>query len=86
MPPNFSGRMRVLDAHYKTVFKVPFQMAQECLRNELHRFISTAQWPPKSPAANPLDYSAWGVSESKVDKKYQSVDQLKKALRQRVTV
>ena len=24
-----SGRMRVLDAHYKTVFKVPFQMALE---------------------------------------------------------
>ena len=45
-------------------------------------FISTAQWPPKSADANPLDYSAWGILESKVGtKKYQSVDNLKKALR-----
>ena len=29
MPQNFIGRMRVLDAHYKTVFKVPFQVALE---------------------------------------------------------
>ena len=29
MPQNFIGRMRVLDAHYKTVFKVSFQVALE---------------------------------------------------------
>ena len=29
MPQNFIGRMRVLDAHYKTVFKVRFQVALE---------------------------------------------------------
>lgn len=55
---------------------------QEWLRNEVPRFISTAQWPPKSPDANPLDYCAWGILESKVGtKKYQSVDHLKQALR-----
>ena len=26
---NFIGPMRVLDAHYKTIFKVPFQVALE---------------------------------------------------------
>ena len=29
MAQSFSGRMRVPDAHYKTVFKVPFQEALE---------------------------------------------------------
>ena len=55
---------------------------QEWLKNEVPSFISTAQWPPKSPDANSLDYCAWGILESKVvNKKYQSVDHLKKALR-----
>ena len=27
---------------------------QEWLENEVLRFISTVQWPPKSPAASPL--------------------------------
>ena len=54
----------------------------EWLKNEVSRFIFNAQWPPKSPDANPLDYCGWGILESKVGtKKYQSVDQLKKALR-----
>lgn len=55
---------------------------QEWLKKEVPRFISTAQWPPKSPDLNPLDFCAWGILESKVrTKKYQSVDHLKKALR-----
>lgn len=55
---------------------------QEWLKNEVPRFISSAQWPPKSPDLNPLDFCAWGILESKVGtKKYQSVDHLKKALR-----
>ena len=29
MTQSFNGRMRVLDAHYKTVFKVAFQVALE---------------------------------------------------------
>lgn len=54
---------------------------QEWLKNNVPRFISTAQWPPKSPDANPLDYCAWGILQSKVGtKKYQSVDHLKQAL------
>ena len=37
---------------------------------------------PHNVDANPLDFCAWGVLEIKVGtKKYQSVDQLKKALR-----
>ena len=32
MPQNFIGRMRVLDAYYKAVFKVPFQLARFILR------------------------------------------------------
>lgn len=55
---------------------------QEWLKNEVPGFISTAQWPPKSPDLNPLDYCAWGILESKIGtKKYQSVDHLKQALR-----
>lgn len=55
---------------------------QEWLKKEVPRFISTAQWPPKSPDLNPLDFCAWGILESKVlTKKYQSVDHLKTALR-----
>ena len=29
---------------------------QECLQNEISRFISSSQWLPKSPDTNPLDY------------------------------
>ena len=55
---------------------------QEWLQNEVPRFISSAQWPPKSPDTNPLDYCVWSILESKVGtKKYQSVDHLKQALR-----
>ena len=39
---------------------------QEWLKKEVPRFISTAQWPPKSPDLNPLDFCAWGILESKV--------------------
>ena len=57
---------------------------QEWLKHEISRFISTAQWPPKSPNVNPLDYcdcAYCGILESKVGtKKYQSVDHLKKKL------
>lgn len=39
---------------------------QEWLKKEVPRFISTAQWPPKSPDLNPLDFCAWSILESKV--------------------
>ena len=29
IPQNFSGRLRVLDAHYKTVFEITFQLPPE---------------------------------------------------------
>lgn len=55
---------------------------QEWLKNEVPRFISTEQWPPRSPDANPMDYCVWGILESMVGtKNYQSIDHLKKALR-----
>ena len=47
---------------------------QEWLKNEVTRL---AQWQLNSADANPLDYCAWGILESKVGtKKYQIVDQL----------
>lgn len=55
---------------------------QEWLKNNIPNFITTLQWPPKSPDANPLDFCAWGILQSMVgSKKYQSVEHLKKALR-----
>jgi inhibitor of nuclear factor kappa-B kinase subunit alpha len=58
------------------------KVTQEWLKNNVPRFISTTQWPPKSPDANPLDFSVWGILESKVGtKKYQSVEHLKQAIR-----
>lgn len=55
---------------------------QEWLQKNVPRFISSSQWPPNSPDANPLDFSVWGILKSKVGtKKYQSVDHLKQALR-----
>ena len=54
---------------------------QEWLKKEVPRFITTTQWPPKSPDLNPLDFYAWSVLEIKIlTKKYQSDDHLKKAL------
>lgn len=54
---------------------------QEWLKNNVPNFISSAQWPPFSPDANPLDYSIWGILQDMVGKKkYQSLDLLKKAI------
>ena len=48
------------------------------VQNEVPSFISSAQWPPKFPDTNSLDYCVWSILESKDDtKKYQSVDHLK---------
>ena len=52
------------------------------VKNEIARFIPTAQWPPKSANANTLDYCVWDILESQFcTKKHQSVDHFKKALR-----
>ena len=39
---------------------------QEWLKEAIPRFISIAQWPPKSLDLNPLDFCAWCILESKV--------------------
>ena len=39
---------------------------QEWLKQEIPRYNSTAQWPPKSHDLNPLDFCIWGIMESKV--------------------
>lgn len=55
---------------------------QEWVKNNVPKFISAVQWPPRSPDANPLDFSVWGILQAKVNiKKYHSVDALKTALR-----
>lgn len=54
---------------------------QEWMQENVPHFISAEQWPPRSPDANPLDFSVWGILQARVGtKKYQSVDVLKKAL------
>lgn len=54
---------------------------QEWLKNNVPRFISSQQWMPYSPDANPMDFSIWGILQAKVaTKKYESVDMLKKAI------
>lgn len=55
---------------------------QDWLRENVPHFISSQQWPPRSPDANPLDFSVWAILQAKVNiKKYHSVDALKTALR-----
>jgi len=55
---------------------------QEWLRTHVPHFISAAEWPPCSPDLNPLDFSIWGILESKVSAtKPTSVEQLKNTLR-----
>ena len=37
------------------------RVTQEWLQNEVPRFISSTQWPPKSSDTNPLDYCVWSI-------------------------
>lgn len=54
---------------------------QRWLQENVPAFISTTDWPSCSPDLNPMDFSIWGILESKVcNKKYDSVEVLKRAL------
>ncbi|KAI6650011.1 hypothetical protein LOD99_6226 [Oopsacas minuta] len=52
-----------------------------CCRANFPGFISSEEWPPRSPDLNLLDLSIWTILEDKVDlKKYQSIEELKGTL------
>jgi transposase len=54
---------------------------QEWCRDNLPEFITAQEWPPYSPDLNPLDYSIWGILESKAcATAHKSVDSLKRSL------
>lgn len=54
---------------------------QEWLRKNVPDFISTSEWPAKSPDLNPMDYSVWGILQPKVcSKKHRSLESLKQSL------
>jgi len=47
------------------------------LRRETPDFISPEQWPPNSPAMNPVDYKIWAVMQHRVYEKHvNDVDEL----------
>lgn len=54
---------------------------QAWLKAHTPAFITKEEWPAKSPDLNPLDYSIWGILESKVNiKSHTSIEFLKKAI------
>lgn len=54
---------------------------QTWLKTHVPDFISPTEWPPCSPDINPLDFSVWGILQSKVGSRpYTSVEALKASL------
>lgn len=50
---------------------------QNWLKMHVPRFIGASDWPPCSPDLNPLDFSIWGILESRLSaKKHKTVKQL----------
>ena len=57
------------------------KITQQWCRTNLPKFIETSDWPPSSPDLNPLDYSIWGILESRVNsKRHASINSLKACL------
>lgn len=55
---------------------------QAWLQANVPSFIKATEWPPNSPDLNPLDYSIWGILESKVcSARHKDLDSLKCALK-----
>lgn len=55
---------------------------QQWIRSHTPDFISKEEWPPYSPDLNPLDFSVWGILESKACMKpHQSLASLKRSLK-----
>ena len=58
------------------------KISQKCCMENLPDFISKDDWPPSSPDLNPLDYSIWGILETRVNTiKHQSIESLKATLK-----
>ena len=54
---------------------------QSWLRAENIEFISKEEWPPSSPDLNPLDYSIWGILQTRAcTKPHKSLKSLQSAL------
>ena len=54
---------------------------QGCLRENIPDFIRKEEWPPYSPYLNPMDYSMWGILESRAcSKPHKNILSLKSSL------
>lgn len=54
------------------------KICQKWCEKNLPDFISTEDWPPSSPDLNPLDYSIWGILETRVNStRHTSLESLK---------
>ena len=57
------------------------KITQEWCEENLPDFIPWTLWPPSSPDLNPLDYSIWGILETRVNaKRHNSIESLKATL------
>lgn len=57
------------------------KITQDWCQANLPEFIPSSNWPPSSPDLNPLDYSIWGILETKVNaKRHTSIEALKATL------
>lgn len=57
------------------------QVTQNWCKHQLHDFLEKTEWPPSSPDLNPMDFSVWGILNSKVGKvPYPNVKALKAAI------
>lgn len=54
---------------------------QNWIKNNFPDFINSQEWPPSSPDLNPMDYSIWGILESRVCTKNYSVSLLKEKIK-----
>jgi hypothetical protein len=57
------------------------RVTQAWLQDEIPDFLTKEEWPPSSPDLNPLDFSVWGILESRAcAKAHTSLESLKTSL------
>jgi hypothetical protein len=57
------------------------RVTQAWLQDEIPDFLTKEEWPPSSPDLNPLDFSVWGILESRAcAKAHTSLESLKISL------
>lgn len=61
-------------------------VVQEWLKDQFgDKFLTTKQWPPRSPDLNPCDFFLWGYLKDKVyRKKYETIEELKEEIRNEI--